>query len=39
MISTHFHEWQAGLGLVLLRMKHVDVATMLNKNMLGVKKV
>ena len=26
MISTHFHEWQAGLGLVLLRMKHVDVA-------------
>ena len=27
MISTHFHEWQAGLGLVLLRMKHVDVAT------------
>ena len=27
MITTHFHEWQAGLGLVLLRMKHVDVAT------------
>ena len=27
MITIHFHEWQAGLGLVLLRMKHVDVAT------------
>ena len=27
MITTHFHEWQAGLGLVMLRMKHVDVAT------------
>ena len=27
MISTHFPEWQAGLGLVLLRMEHVDVAT------------
>ncbi|XP_065911931.1 glycogen [starch] synthase-like [Dysidea avara] len=27
MITTQFHEWQAGLGLLLLRMKHVDVAT------------
>ena len=27
MITTQFHEWQAGLGLVMLRMKHVDVAT------------
>ncbi|GLV37040.1 Glycogen synthase [Carabus blaptoides fortunei] len=26
-IVTHFHEWQAGLGLIILRTRHVDVAT------------
>lgn len=24
---THFHEWQAGVGLIALRTRHVDVAT------------
>ncbi|CAG2060044.1 unnamed protein product, partial [Timema podura] len=26
-IVAHFHEWQAGLGLIALRTRHVDVAT------------
>lgn len=26
-IVTHFHEWQAGVGLVALRTRRVDVAT------------
>ncbi|CAO1399522.1 unnamed protein product [Diamesa hyperborea] len=26
-IVTHFHEWQAGVGLIALRTRHVDVAT------------
>jgi len=26
-IVTHFHEWQAGVGLIVLRARHVDVAT------------
>lgn len=26
-IVTHFHEWQAGLGLIILRTRQVDVAT------------
>lgn len=26
-IVTHFHEWMAGIGLVMLRTTHVDVAT------------
>nr|WIM01506.1 glycogen synthase [Limnephilus lunatus] len=26
-IVTHFHEWQAGVGLIALRSRHVDVAT------------
>lgn len=26
-IVTHFHEWQAGVGLIAMRTKHVDVAT------------
>lgn len=26
-IVTHFHEWQAGVGLIAIRTKHVDVAT------------
>jgi hypothetical protein len=24
---AHFHEWQAGVGLIALRTRHVDVAT------------
>jgi len=26
-IVAHFHEWQAGVGLIALRTRHVDVAT------------
>lgn len=26
-IVVHCHEWQAGVGLIALRTKHVDVAT------------
>lgn len=26
-IVTHFHEWQAGVGLIALRTRHVNVAT------------
>lgn len=26
-IVAHFHEWLAGIGLILLRMWNVDVAT------------
>lgn len=26
-IVTHFHEWQAGVGLIALRTRHVEVAT------------
>lgn len=26
-IVTHFHEWQAGVGLIVLRARHIDVAT------------
>lgn len=26
-IVVHFHEWQAGVGLIALRTRHVDVAT------------
>lgn len=26
-IVTHFHEWQAGVGLIALRTRHIDVAT------------
>ncbi|XP_066991231.1 glycogen [starch] synthase [Anabrus simplex] len=26
-IVTHFHEWQAGVGLIALRMRHINVAT------------
>ncbi|PSN29113.1 Glycogen [starch] synthase [Blattella germanica] len=26
-IVAHFHEWQAGVGLIALRTQHVDVAT------------
>lgn len=24
---AHFHEWQAGVGLIALRTRHIDVAT------------
>ena len=27
MIIAHFHEWLAGIGLVMCRTRHVDVAT------------
>ena len=27
VVVGHFHEWQAGVGLILLRTRHVDVAT------------
>lgn len=27
LVVSHFHEWQAGAGLILLRTRHVDVAT------------
>ncbi|KPJ19685.1 Putative glycogen [starch] synthase [Papilio machaon] len=26
-VVAHFHEWQAGIGLIVLRVRHVDVAT------------
>jgi Glycogen synthase. len=26
-IVAHFHEWQAGVGLIALRTRHIDVAT------------
>ncbi|CAG9136098.1 unnamed protein product [Plutella xylostella] len=26
-VVAHFHEWQAGIGLIVLRCRHVDVAT------------
>jgi glycogen(starch) synthase len=26
-VVAHFHEWQAGVGLIALRTRHVDVAT------------
>lgn len=26
-IVVHCHEWQAGVGLIVLRTRHVDVAT------------
>ncbi|KAL0809402.1 hypothetical protein ABMA28_011588, partial [Loxostege sticticalis] len=26
-VVAHFHEWQAGIGLIMLRVRHVDVAT------------
>lgn len=26
-IVAHFHEWLAGLGLVICRTKHIDIAT------------
>jgi glycogen(starch) synthase len=26
-IVTHFHEWQAGVGLIAIRTRHLDVAT------------
>lgn len=26
-IVAHFHEWQAGVGLIALRTRHTDVAT------------
>ncbi|XP_026322713.1 glycogen [starch] synthase isoform X1 [Hyposmocoma kahamanoa] len=26
-VVAHFHEWQAGIGLIVLRARHVDVAT------------
>ena len=26
-IVTHFHEWQAGVGLIAIRTRHIDVAT------------
>lgn len=26
-IVTHFHEWQAGIGLIAIRTRHLDVAT------------
>lgn len=26
-IVVHFHEWQAGVGLIALRTRHIDVAT------------
>ncbi|KAI8433442.1 hypothetical protein MSG28_015478 [Choristoneura fumiferana] len=26
-VVTHFHEWQAGMGLIILRVRHIDVAT------------
>ncbi|KAK9884179.1 hypothetical protein WA026_005134 [Henosepilachna vigintioctopunctata] len=26
-IVGHFHEWQAGVGLIYLRIRHIDVAT------------
>lgn len=26
-IVTHFHEWQAGVGLIAIRTNHIDVAT------------
>lgn len=26
-VVAHFHEWQAGIGLIMLRTRHVDVAT------------
>ena len=27
-VLAHFHEWMAGVGLVMLRTTHVDVATL-----------
>ncbi|XP_018318570.1 glycogen [starch] synthase [Agrilus planipennis] len=27
-IVAHFHEWQAGLGLIMTRMRHINVATL-----------
>uniref|UniRef100_V5GUK6 Glycogen [starch] synthase n=3 Tax=Anoplophora glabripennis TaxID=217634 RepID=V5GUK6_ANOGL len=26
-VLAHFHEWQAGVGLIVLRMRHVNIAT------------
>lgn len=26
-VVAHFHEWQAGVGLIALRTRHIDVAT------------
>lgn len=26
-LKAHFHEWMAGIGLILCRMRHLDVAT------------
>ncbi|KAJ8706381.1 hypothetical protein PYW08_011007 [Mythimna loreyi] len=26
-VVAHFHEWQAGVGLIMLRTRHIDVAT------------
>ncbi|CAH2056086.1 unnamed protein product, partial [Iphiclides podalirius] len=26
-VVAHFHEWQAGIGLIVLRVRHIDVAT------------
>lgn len=26
-VVAHFHEWQAGIGLIVLRTRHIDVAT------------
>ncbi|KAH7731961.1 GSY-1 protein [Aphelenchoides avenae] len=27
LVVAHFHEWQAGVGLIMLRMWHVNIAT------------
>ena len=27
MIVGHFHEWLSGIGLLLCRLKHIDVST------------
>lgn len=27
LIVTHYHEWLAGIGLILCRTRHLDIAT------------